>query len=106
MCILTHDDKFDVPLIEAALALPIAYVGAMGSRRTHERRLVALRAAGVEERALAALHSPIGLDLGASSPEETAVSILAEIIAARAGASGRSLRETSGAIHATSVPAL
>ncbi len=99
VCILTHDDKFDVPLIEAALALPVAYVGAMGSRRTHSRRVDALRERGVSEEALAALHSPIGLDLGASSPEETAVSILAEVLAVKTGASTRSLRDTSGAIH-------
>lgn len=99
VCILTHDDKFDVPLIEAALALPLAYVGAMGSRRTHERRLSALRERGVPEESLVALHSPIGLDLGASSPEETAVSILAEVLAVTTGASTRPLRETSGAIH-------
>ncbi|QJU54025.1 XdhC family protein [Herbiconiux sp. KACC 21604] len=99
VCILTHDDKFDVPLIEAALALPVAYVGAMGSRRTHSRRVDALRERGVREEALAALHSPIGLDLGASSPEETAVSILAEVLAVKTGASTRSLRDTSGAIH-------
>lgn len=100
LCILTHDDKFDVPLIEAALALDVAYVGAMGSRATHDRRLGALRERGVAEESLAALHSPIGLDLGASSPEETAVSILAEVIAARTGASGSELRRTGGAIHA------
>jgi xanthine dehydrogenase accessory factor len=99
LCILTHDDKFDVPLIEAALALDVAYVGAMGSRATHERRLTALRAHGVAEESLARLHSPIGLDLGASSPEETAVSILAEVIATRTRASGSPLRETRGAIH-------
>ncbi|MBF4574094.1 XdhC family protein [Herbiconiux sp. VKM Ac-1786] len=102
LCILTHDDKFDVPLIEAALGLDVAYVGAMGSRATHERRLGALRSHGVGEESLARLHSPIGLDLGASSPEETAVSILAEVIAARSRASGVPLRETSGAIHSAS----
>jgi len=100
VCILTHDDKFDVPLIEAALALPVAYVGAMGSRATHERRVAKLRERGIDESALASLHSPIGLDLGASSPEETAVSILAEVLAVRNGASRRSLRATQGAIHA------
>jgi xanthine dehydrogenase accessory factor len=99
LCILTHDDKFDVPLIEAALALDVAYVGAMGSRATHDRRVTALRARGLGDDALAALHSPIGLDLGASSPEETAVSIVAEIIAARTGAGGAELRRTTGAIH-------
>ncbi|TAJ48900.1 MAG: XdhC/CoxI family protein [Herbiconiux sp.] len=100
VCILTHDDKFDVPLIEAALALPVAYVGAMGSRATHERRIAKLRERGIDESALASLHSPIGLDLGASSPEETAVSILAEVLAVRNGASRRSLCATTGAIHA------
>ncbi len=100
VCILTHDDKFDVPLIEAALALPVAYVGAMGSRATHDRRVAKLRERGIDESALASLHSPIGLDLGASSPEETAVSILAEVLAVRSGASGSSLRATEGAIHA------
>ena len=99
LCILTHDDKFDVPLIETALGLPVAYVGAMGSRQTHDRRVGKLRAAGVTEEALAVLHSPIGLDLGASSPEETAVSILAEIIATRTGATGRPLRSREGTIH-------
>ncbi len=99
LCILTHDDKFDVPLIEAALSLPVAYVGAMGSRKTHERRLAALRDRGISEEALASLHSPIGLDLGAGSPEETAVSILAEVLAERSGSTGAPLRTTRGAIH-------
>jgi xanthine dehydrogenase accessory factor len=101
LCILTHDDKFDVPLIEVALALPVAYVGAMGSRKTHERRVAKLRERGVEKSDLASLHSPIGLDIGAASPEETAVSILAEILAARTGSHGERLRETSGPIHRT-----
>jgi xanthine dehydrogenase accessory factor len=99
VCILTHDDKFDVPLIEAALALPVAFVGAMGSRVTHERRVAKLRERGIDESALASLHSPIGLDIGAASPEETAVSILAEILAARTGATGSPLRSTVGPIH-------
>jgi xanthine dehydrogenase accessory factor len=99
ICILTHDDKFDVPLIEMALGLPVAYVGAMGSRKTHRRRVAALHERGVSDAALESLHSPIGLDIGASSPEETAVSILAEILAARTGASGAPLRATDGAIH-------
>ena len=99
ICILTHDDKFDVPLIEAALGLPVAYVGAMGSRATHERRVAKLRERGVDEAALASLHSPIGLDLGASSPEETAISILAEVLAVRNAGSGRPLGSTQGAIH-------
>ncbi|GAA2249292.1 XdhC family protein [Herbiconiux moechotypicola] len=99
VCILTHDDKFDVPLIETALALPVAYVGAMGSRRTHDRRVAALRERGLGDDALASLHSPIGLDLGASSPEETAVSILAEVLATRTASSGRPLRSVEGPIH-------
>lgn len=99
ICVLTHDDKFDVPLIEAALALPVAYVGAMGSRVTHDRRIAKLRERGLGDDELATLHSPIGLDLGASSPEETAVSILAEVLAVRHGGSGRPLRRTEGAIH-------
>ncbi|MEF2975766.1 XdhC family protein [Subtercola sp. YIM 133946] len=98
VCVLTHDDKFDIPLLEVALGLPIAYVGAMGSRRTHERRLEALREA-VDAGVLERLHSPIGLDLGASTPEETAVSILAEVLAVRNAASGGLLRHTSGPIH-------
>ncbi|CAN5161984.1 XdhC family protein [soil metagenome] len=98
VCVLTHDDKFDVPLLEVALRLPIAYVGAMGSRRTHERRLAALTEALTEEE-LARLHSPIGLDLGASTPEETAVSILAEVLATKNGASGRRLSHLQGPIH-------
>lgn len=100
LCILTHDDKFDVPLIEAALSLPVAYVGAMGSRATHKRRVRALLERGLDEGALASLHSPIGLDLGASSPEETAVSILAEIVAVRNRRAGGSLRAVAGPIHA------
>ncbi|MDF2443029.1 MAG: xanthine dehydrogenase accessory factor [Subtercola sp.] len=96
--VLTHDDKFDVPLLQVALGLPLAYVGAMGSRRTHDRRLDAL-AELVPVEALARLHSPIGLDIGASTPEETAVSILAEIVAARNAGSGSHLRSLSGPIH-------
>jgi xanthine dehydrogenase accessory factor len=99
VCVLTHDLKFDVPLLALALELPVAYVGAMGSRRTHERRLRALREHGLDEALLARLHSPIGLDIGASTPAETAVSILAEVIAARTGASGRALGGTDGPIH-------
>jgi xanthine dehydrogenase accessory factor len=97
-CVLTHDDKFDIPLLEVALGLPIAYVGAMGSRRTHERRLDSLRRT-VDDEALTRLHSPIGLDIGARTPEETAVSILAEILAVKNAASGGLLRHASGPIH-------
>ena len=100
LCVLTHDPKFDVPLLEVALRLPeVAYVGAMGSRRTHNDRLTRLRATGVTEPELARLSSPIGLDLGARTPEETAISIAAEIIALRWGGAGERLTEVSGPIH-------
>ena len=99
LCVLTHDAKFDVPLLERALRLPVAYVGAMGSRRTHLERLDRLREAGVGERELARLRSPIGLDLGARTPEETAVSIAAEIVANRRGGSGLPLNGAHTPIH-------
>lgn len=99
VCVLTHDPKFDVPVLEIALAQPFAFVGAMGSRRTHEDRMARLREAGVPSERLARLASPIGLDLGARTPEETAVSIAAEIIAARWGGDGRRLSTTDGRIH-------
>jgi xanthine dehydrogenase accessory factor len=103
LCVLTHDPKFDVPLLEVALRLPEehrpAYVGAMGSRRTHEDRLERLRAAGLTEEELARFSSPIGLDLGARTPEETAISIAAEIVALQWGGSGERLAGTEGRIH-------
>src|SRR3954471_10292283 len=100
LCVLTHDPKFDVPLLEVALRLPeVAFVGAMGSRRTHEDRLDRLRAAGLTDDELARLSSPIGLDLGPRTPEETAVSIAAEIIALRWGGAGERLAATEGPIH-------
>ena len=100
VCVLTHDPKFDVPVLEVALRLPeVAYVGAMGSRRTHEDRLVRLREAGLTDAELARLSSPIGLDLGARTPEETAVSIAAEIVALQWGGRGRRLQDTGGPIH-------
>ncbi|MFF7181211.1 XdhC family protein [Streptomyces sp. NPDC008121] len=99
LCVLTHDAKFDVPLLEAALKLPVAYVGAMGSRRTHEDRNKRLREVGVTEIELARLRSPIGLDLGARTPEETAISIAAEIVANRRGGSGVSLTGAHTPIH-------
>ncbi|MFI2362516.1 XdhC family protein [Promicromonospora sp. NPDC019610] len=101
VCVLTHDAKFDVPLLRTALTdLPAGtYVGAMGSRRTHAERAARLVEDGVPPAALARLHSPIGLDLGARTPDETAVSIVAELIAARSGATARPLRETEGPIH-------
>jgi xanthine dehydrogenase accessory factor len=99
VCVLTHDAKFDVPLLEVALRLPVAYVGAMGSRRTHDDRLRRLREAGLTDQELALLHSPIGLDLGARTPEETALSIAGEFVALRRGGSGLSLTSTGGPIH-------
>jgi xanthine dehydrogenase accessory factor len=95
ICVLTHDPKFDVPLLQRALRTPARYIGAMGSRRTHEDRLRRLREAGLDESELARLASPIGLDLGARTPEETAVAIMAEIIALRWGGTGRRLVETT-----------
>jgi xanthine dehydrogenase accessory factor len=101
LCVLTHDPKFDVPLLEVALRLPVAYVGAMGSRRTHDERLARLLEAGLSKEEVERLSSPIGLDLGARTPEETAVSIAAEIIAGRWGGSGERLAVVEGPIHAT-----
>ncbi|GHJ99765.1 XdhC family protein [Streptomyces sp. NPDC003753] len=99
LCVLTHDAKFDVPLLKLALRLPVAYVGAMGSRRTHLDRNERLRAVGVTELELARLRSPIGLDLGARTPEETALSIAAEIVANRRGGSGVPLTGAHTPIH-------
>jgi xanthine dehydrogenase accessory factor len=99
ICVLTHDPKFDVPVLEVALRTPAGYIGAMGSRRTHEDRLERLRAVGVTEAELSRLRSPIGLDLGARTPEETAVSIAAELIQLRWGGTGRALTDTGGRIH-------
>ena len=100
ICVLTHDPKFDVPVLDIALRLPeVAYVGAMGSRRTHDDRLERLREAGLSAVELGRLSSPIGLDLGARTPEETAVSIAAEIIALRWGGAGKRLAAIEGPIH-------
>jgi xanthine dehydrogenase accessory factor len=99
ICVLTHDPKFDVPVLEVALRTEAAYVGVMGSRRTHEDRLGRLREAGVSDEALERLRSPIGLDLGARTPQETAVSIAAEILLERHGGSGARLTDTVGPIH-------
>ena len=100
VCVLTHDPKFDVPVLSLALRLPqLGYVGAMGSRRTHLERIDRLRAAGLTERELSRLCSPVGLDLGGRTPEETAVSIAAEIIATRSGGSGARLRDLDQPIH-------
>jgi xanthine dehydrogenase accessory factor len=99
ICVLTHDPKFDIPLLELALRLGVGYVGAMGSRRTHDDRMNRLRAAGLTDADLSRLSSPIGLDLGARTPEETAVSIAADIIATRWGGEGRPLARIAGRIH-------
>jgi xanthine dehydrogenase accessory factor len=101
VCILTHDPKFDVPAVQGALATDVGYIGVMGSRTTHEKRLERLAEAGIDRpEDLARLMSPIGLDIGARTPEETAISIVAEVIAARTGKPAPSLRDGRGAIHA------
>lgn len=99
VCVLTHDQKFDIPAITAALATDVGYIGVMGSRRTHADRVERLREESVGDVVLARLMAPIGLDIGASTPEETAISIVAEIIALRAGVHAASLRDQSGPIH-------
>jgi xanthine dehydrogenase accessory factor len=100
LCVLTHDPKFDVPLLEVALRLPeVGYIGAMGSRRTHADRLERLREIGITDAEIARMSSPIGLDLGARTPEETAVSIAAEMIAQHWGGAGVRLAERDGPIH-------
>lgn len=99
VCVLTHDAKFDVPAIVSALKTDVGYIGVMGSRRTHEDRTRRLREAGVDDAGLDRLMSPIGLDIGARTPEETAISIVAEIIAMRTGRPAPSLRHTEGPIH-------
>ena len=100
VCILTHDPKFDVPAVQGALATTVGYIGVMGSRSTHARRMDRLAEVGVTDPAdLDRLMSPIGLDIGARTPEETAVSICAEIIARRTGRDVPSLRDSSGDIH-------
>jgi xanthine dehydrogenase accessory factor len=100
ICVLTHDIKFDVPAIVSALQTQVGYLGVMGSRRTNRERETRLREAGVDDAGMARLHAPIGLDIGARTPEETAVSVCAEIISARnALANVRPLRTTDGPIH-------
>jgi xanthine dehydrogenase accessory factor len=97
--VFTHDPKFDEPALAAALATDAGYVGALGSRRTQERRAERLRDAGLDEQSIARVHAPCGLDVGARTPSETAISVLAEVIAVRTGRTGESLRDTSGPIH-------
>jgi xanthine dehydrogenase accessory factor len=99
ICVLSHDDRYDTELVSLALNTPAVYVGAMGSRRTSDRRFDELRTLGIPEKSLERLHSPIGLDVGASTPEETAVSILAEILATRTAKPGVPLAATRGSIH-------
>lgn len=99
LCVLTHDPKFDVPLLQEALRTPAAYIGVMGSRRTHDDRNRRLRERGVSDADLARLSSPVGLDLGSRTPEETAVSIAAEIIANRWGGTGQRLSGLDSPIH-------
>ena len=99
ICVLTHDPKFDVPVLKVALETSAGYLGVMGSRRTHEDRLDRLREEGVSEDDLARLRSPIGLDLGARTPQETAVSIAAELVMLRHGGSGAALKQVDGPIH-------
>jgi xanthine dehydrogenase accessory factor len=100
VCILTHDPKFDVPAIQSALRTGVAYIGVMGSRKTHAKRLERLAEVGITDPAdLARLSSPIGLDLGGRTPEETAISIVGEIIAKRNNRAAAPLGTTDGAIH-------
>ena len=100
VCILTHDPKFDVPAVQGALATRVGYIGVMGSRKTHSKRMERLAEVGVTSGAdLGRRMSPIGLDIGARTPEETAVSICAEIIARRTGKAVPSLKDASGPIH-------
>jgi xanthine dehydrogenase accessory factor len=97
--VLTHEPRFDDPTLEALLKSPVAYIGAMGSRRAHGERLERLRAAGFGDDDIARISGPIGLDIGAQTPEETAVSILAEVIAARRGRSGGRLSDRVAPVH-------
>jgi xanthine dehydrogenase accessory factor len=98
--VLTHDDKFDLPLLVGALASEAFYIGAIGSRQNQERRRERLLEAGVDESALDRINGPAGLDIGAHTPGETALSILSEIMAVRAGRAGGRLKESTGRIHA------
>ena len=98
--VLTHDDKFDIPMLVGTLTTDAYYIGALGSRRNQERRRERLLEAGVDESALDRISGPAGLDIGAHTPAETALSMLAEIMAVRAGRDGGRLRESSGRIHA------
>jgi xanthine dehydrogenase accessory factor len=98
-CVLTHDHKFDIPAIVVALRTDVGYLGVMGSRRTHADRVERLRAEGIDDAGIGRILAPIGLDLGGRTPEETAISICAEIIALRTGREAPSLRDRGGSIH-------
>jgi xanthine dehydrogenase accessory factor len=104
ICVLTHDPKFDVPALQVAVHTDACYIGAMGSRKTHEDRIDRLMEAGLTSEQIGRIHAPIGLDLGARTPEETAVSIAAEIVRERWGGTARSLSETNGPIHHVEAP--
>jgi xanthine dehydrogenase accessory factor len=99
ICVLTHDAKFDVPALKAAVATPAMYIGAMGSRRTHADRVIRLKEAGLSDDEIARIAAPIGLDIGARTPEETAMSVLAEVVAQRAGRPGGRLTGGEAPIH-------
>ncbi len=99
ICVLTHDPKFDIPVLKEALKTEAGYIGAMGSRRTHDNRTARLKEEGVSEEQLSRIASPIGLDVGARTPEETAVAIAGEIVALHTGHSGGRLADRSGPIH-------
>jgi xanthine dehydrogenase accessory factor len=100
ICVLTHDPKFDEPVLVEALKTEAGYIGAMGSRRTHNNRTARLKEEGVTDEDLARVSSPVGLDIGARTPEETAIAIAGEIVALHTGHSGGRLAERSGPIHA------
>ena len=99
VCVLTHDAKFDVPAITSALETSVGYIGVMGSRRTHDDRHERLVEAGLTDQEFGRLRSPIGLDIGARTPEETAISVVSEIIALRTGRGAQALSGTEGPIH-------
>ncbi|HEX3426425.1 MAG TPA: XdhC/CoxI family protein [Acidimicrobiales bacterium] len=100
VCVLTHDAKLDVPAITSALKTRVGYIGVMGNRRTHAKRAERLREAGVDDEGLGRMHAPIGLDIGARTPEETAISICGQIISLRTGHQMPSLADRQGPIHA------
>lgn len=104
ICVLTHDVRLDIPALRAALRMPVGFVGAMGARSTVARRAELLREEGVTEEELSRLHSPLGLDLGGTSPEHTAIAVLAEIVAVQHGRGGQPLREGTGPLHVRADP--